>query len=225
VNPYFERDGITIYHGDCREVLPTFETGAATVVVTDPPYGIDFDYGTYDDDTEAYPQLMADWIPKAQRIVSDGPFFVWQAMKNCGRWHEWFPDGYRIFAACRGFTQFLPSAVQHSWDPVIFWGNVRGEPSVHRKDWHVQTMAPFGAGRKRIEHPCPRPLEQTRYIVNLASATDDIVLDPFMGSGTTLVAAHHLGRRAIGIERTEAYCEIAANRLAQAVLPLEMAAG
>ena len=66
-------------------------------------------------------------------------------------------------------------------------------------------------------HPCPKPLKTMKWAVNLGSEPNDTILDPFMGSGTTLRAAKDLGRKAIGIEIEEAYCEIAANRMAQEV--------
>lgn len=221
MTPYYEQDGITIYHGDCRDVLPTLAAGNYAVV-TDPPFGIDFDYGTYDDSPAKYAELMRDWIGQASTIVADGTFFVWQAMKTCEHWHEWFPSGWRIFAACKGFVQFRPTPIQYSWDPVIFWGKMSGEPSVYKKDYHLQTMAPFGAGRQRVEHPCPRPIEQVSYVVEIGTSPTQTIIDPFMGSGTTLRAAKDLGRKAIGIEIEERYCEIAVKRLAQAVLPLEV---
>lgn len=71
------------------------------------------------------------------------------------------------------------------------------------------------------EHPCPKPEEFMRWLVGRVSLPGQTVLDPFMGSGSTLRAAKDLGRRAIGIEIEERYCEIAVKRLAQGVLPLE----
>jgi site-specific DNA-methyltransferase (adenine-specific) len=71
-----------------------------------------------------------------------------------------------------------------------------------------------------VDHPCPKPVTFMRWVVERCTASADTVLDPFMGSGTTLRAAKDLGRRAIGIEIEERYCEIAARRLAQEVLPL-----
>ena len=67
-------------------------------------------------------------------------------------------------------------------------------------------------------HPCPKPVPVFRWLVDSLARLNDVVLDPFMGSGTTLVAARDLGRRAIGIEIEERYCEIAVNRLRQGVL-------
>jgi len=217
MQPYYDQGGITIYHGDCRDVLPGL---SADAIVTDPPFGIDFNYGTYEDDPNTYAVLMREWVGLATAVVGDGPFFVWQAMPNADRWHEWFPKGYRIFAACKGFVQYRPQSIQHSFDPVVFWGTMKGDPSVYRKDYHVQRLAPFGAHRPKIDHPCPRPLEQVQYVVSLASVEGDVILDPFMGSGTTLLAAKNLGRRAIGIEIEERYCDIAARRLQQEVMEL-----
>jgi len=96
---------------------------------------------------------------------------------------------------------------------VVWWGKCPGEPSVYRKDYHEQRLAPFGQNRERIDHPCPRPLEQVAYVVELASVADSLVLDPFCGSGTTCVAAKMLGRRFIGIDISLEYCDIARSRL------------
>ncbi len=226
MQPYYDDGQITIYLGDCREILPTLEAGSVDAVVTDPPFGIGFDYGGYDDNPVEYAALMHEWLALTKQIVGDGPFFVWQAMLHCARWHQWFPPEFRIFAACKGFVQHRPVAVQYAFDPVIFWGDIpkRKDVNLFRRDYHVQMLAPFGAHRPRRLHPCARPLEQVRYVVELASLPGQVVLDPFMGSGTTLRAAKDLGRKAIGIEIEERYCEIAARGLAQSVLPLEVPA-
>lgn len=220
--PYYQDEAVTIYHADCREILSSLPRVDA--VVCDPPFGIGFDYGTYDDNPAAYAEMMRLIVSESNRLVEGGPCFFWQAMKTCDRWHEWFPSGYRIFAACKSFVQYRPTPIQFSFDPIIFWGTIKGEPSVYRKDWHIQRLAPFGANRPKTKHPCPRPPEQTTYVVEIATATGDLVLDPFMGSGTTLRAAKDLGRKAIGIEIEEKYCEIAAKRMSQEVLKFEAVA-
>jgi site-specific DNA-methyltransferase (adenine-specific) len=217
MKPYYEHGGITIYHGDCREILPTISGDA---LVTDPPYGIGWSRATWSDDPAEYPALMAWLVCEGQRL--GGWCFVFQAMPNVGHFSEWFPKGYRIFAACKDFAQIRPTGVWYSWDPVIFWnsGPNSGPNTRHiNRDYHVGSVA--GLFRDRIGHPSPRPLDTMQHIVQLAAPRDGCVVDPFAGSGTTLVAAKSVVRCAIGIEIEERYCEIAAKRLAQDVLPLE----
>jgi site-specific DNA-methyltransferase (adenine-specific) len=211
-----------LYRGDCLEVLPTLAAGSVDAVVTDPPYGIGFAYESHDDNPAEYEQMMRATVAETERVCQ-GMSFYWQVMLNADKWHRWFPAGFRLFAACKGMVQFRPTPVQFSWDPVVFWGKGEGEPSVYRKDWHVQRLAPFGAHRTPIEHPCPRPLEQTAYIVSLASRLGGLVLDPFMGSGTTGVACVQTGRRFVGIEIDPGYFEIARRRIEQAMLQTRMA--
>lgn len=99
----------------------------------------------------------------------------------------------------------------------MFWGKSNAEPSVYRRDWHVQALAPFGAGRQNVDHPCPRPLEQVEYVVDLFSNEAETILDPFMGSGTTGVACVKLKRRFVGIEKEPKYFEIAKRRIMEAL--------
>jgi site-specific DNA-methyltransferase (adenine-specific) len=219
VKPYYEEAGITIYHGDCREILPELSCDA---LVTDPPFGIGWGRATWADSSDAYPELMRWLVGEAKRAVPAGWCFVFQAMLNCAHFHEWFPEGWRLFAACKNFAQIRPTGVWHSWDPVVFWRNGeafrnRDVSEVINRDFHIGNVA--GLFAYRAGHPSPRPLDTMRHIVALSTARRGFVCDPFMGSGTTLRAAKDLGRRAIGIEIEERYCEIAAKRLAQGVLP------
>lgn len=218
MKPYYQDGAVTIYHGSCRER----EADGLTVnaVVTDPPFGIGWDRATWSDRPADYPELMA-WLVAESQRVTQGWNFVFQAMPNVGRFHEWFPDGWRIFAACKNFAQIRPTGVWHSWDPVVFWHN--GAPDDRsidavKRDYHVGDVA--GVFGERVGHPCPKPMDTMRHIVALACQRGGTVYDPFCGSGTTLRAAKDLGRKAIGIEIEERYCEIAAKRCAQEVLSL-----
>jgi site-specific DNA-methyltransferase (adenine-specific) len=218
--PYYhdEKAGIVLYHADCRDALPEIEQGNA--LVTDPPYGIGWTRGTWNDSPDQYPDLIRWLVNESSRVIPLGWSFVFQAMLNIAHFHEWFPDGWRIFAACKNFAQIRPTGVWHSWDPVVFWHNGpnSGPNSGHvNRDYHVGNVA--GTFRQRNAHPCPRPQDTMRHIICLAAPEKGAVVDPFAGSGTTLVAALETGRRAIGIEIEEKYCEIAAKRLEQGVLP------
>ena len=216
---YYSDDAVTIYHGDCREIMPTLPP--VDLVLTDPPYGINFDRATWADSPDAYGELMHWLVTEINRVVIDGWGFVFQAMLNVARFHEWFPEGWRLFAACKNFAQVRPTGLWHSWDPVAFWKC--GDPSpneapLHR-DYHVGNVA--GVFGDKIGHPCPRPLDTMQYLAAVASPSGGTILDPFMGSGTTLRAAKDLGRKAIGIEIEEQYCEIAAKRMSQSVLAFD----
>lgn len=217
MKPYYDDGrGIVIYHGDCTEIFPTLRGDA---MITDPPYGIGFKGGEWDDDPKKYPEMMCWLTGVASRSIA-GWCFVFQAMPNCGEWHRWFPAGFRIFAACKNFAQIRPTGVWHSWDPVIFWTNGERKKTVvlehfSKRDYHVGNVS--GAFRDGNEHPCPRPLDTVTHLVAL---TEGVIIDPFMGSGTTLRAAKDLGRKCIGIEIEEKYAEIAARRLQQEVLSL-----
>jgi site-specific DNA-methyltransferase (adenine-specific) len=207
----------SLHNGDCLEYMKSMQPASVDCVITDPPYGIDFKYSMHDDSPIEYEAMMKAVIEQTERI-NKGMSFFWQAMLNADKWHRWFPAGFRLFAACKGFVQYRPTPVQYSFDPVVFWGNFAGEPSVYKKDWHVQSLAPFGAGREKIAHPCPRPLEQVEYVVELASKPGDTVFDPFMGSGTTAVACQMLGRNFIGCETDPKYFAVAEKRVKKAAL-------
>eukprot|EP00919_Chromeraceae_sp_WS-2016_P011436 GHVR01026694.1.p2 GENE.GHVR01026694.1~~GHVR01026694.1.p2 ORF type:complete len:119 (-),score=22.53 GHVR01026694.1:329-685(-) len=97
------------------------------------------------------------------------------------------------------------------WEPILVYG-CKG----FGRDGVTATISP-----QPFDHPCPKPLKLFAWLIRKATGEGDTILDPFMGSGTTLRAAKDLGRKAIGIEIEEKYCEIAAKRLAQEVLPFD----
>ena len=219
MKPYYEEPGIDIYHGDCRDILPSLPK--VDLVLTDPPYGIGFKYESYEDNPALYEDLMKWLVIEINRLLLEGgSAFVWQAIKNVRLWPNYFPEDFRIFAAIKNFCQFRPTPIQFSWDPVIFWhkGKPSGEPIAGMRDYHIGNTAKYIA-EPSLGHPCPRPLDTVSYIISIFPNAQTI-LDPFMGSGTTLRAAKDLGRKAIGIEIEEKYCEIAARRMQQEVLAL-----
>jgi len=208
---------VKLSHGDCFDIMRDMPDGCCDAMITDPPFGIGFDYDQHDDSPEQYEAMMLKLVSEARRLVrNDGPVFIWQAMLTADKWHRWFPAGYRIFASCKGFVQYRPTPVQFSWDPVIFFGVPRGESSVYSKDWHINNLAPFGAHRESVDHPCPRPLQAVEYVINIATRPGDVVIDPFMGSGTTGIACVLHGRDFIGMEISEKYFNLARKRIAQA---------
>ncbi len=206
----------TLYQGDCMDILPTL--GKVDAVVTDPPYGIGFKYENYDDKEEAYLEFMLGVVEACRGAVNEGsPLFFWQAMRHCSRFHEWFPPNFRIFAAIKNFTQYLPTPLQFSWDPVVWWTEGKSSRKVIAvdRDYHIGNTARWVA-EDRNGHPCPRPLDTVEYVVRVSTKTENCILDPFMGSGTTGVACVKLGRKFIGIEIEPRYFDIACKRIEDA---------
>jgi site-specific DNA-methyltransferase (adenine-specific) len=233
MTPYYDEDGVTVYHGDCREVLPSL---AFDSVITDPPYAT----GYYRTDGDAFsPSMLAAFVAAVPTAVFGWPEKLVGWCVDAGvkpdEWVTWWPTNGRN----RGFNR------------VGLWREAECIAVFGRAEWtllrqkrcitttpmpdpgvrgHPQTdMARMG-DVWRDESPNLNPNQPPRLHPNEKSIavmsrlvqvmTDDggVIVDPFMGSGTTLRAAKDLGRRAIGVEVEEAYCEVAARRLAQGVL-------
>lgn len=210
VEPYYQDDAVTIYHGDCREILPTLPYAAA--IVTDPPYGIGFGYDIHDDDAEEWFALMDDVVP-LMRAQADFVVMPSCQINRMGWWYEHHAPDW-VIAWHKGSPGHVSRIGFNDWEPHLCWG----------KPWHpmhdyFSTRCGFDANG----HPCPKPIEYGRWLVNRAAPVGGIVIDPFLGGGTTLRAAKDLGRIGIGIELSERYCEIAARHCAQEVLALDVA--
>lgn len=203
--PYYQDDAVTIYHGDCRDLLPLMPK--VDLVLTDPPYGIGEDGGACRTrgvpGYSKYPQMGWD-----RDIPSPDTFrLVLAAAPHAVIWGGNY------------FTDRLP--VSRGW---LYWQKLMGgdfsdgelawtSRDAALREW-TQTNKSGGH-----QHPTQKPVELIRWCIGFFPAAQTI-LDPFMGSGTTLRAAKDLGRRAIGIEIEERYCEIAAKRMAQSVMAL-----
>ena len=207
MTPYYEQDGVTIYHGDCREVLSELR---ADVVVTDPPYGILSESGSA--------------ATRRSGGNKDDGRMVWDVAPSleCLSMIRSIGSARMIWGGCH--LELPPTRGYLIWDKQIDGLNF-GEAEYC---WTDLTFAPrifryraVGVDGGKV-HPTQKPEALMRWCLNFAPK--GVVLDPFMGSGTTLVAAKRLGRKAIGIELEEKYCEIAAKRLQQGALPLEMGA-
>lgn len=216
MTPYYDEDGITIYHGDCREVLPRLETCSAELGFADPPYGVDFSYaGAYrDTGGDDYARWMEETATELLRVCS--LTLVTPGIRNVSLWPK---PTWMLCWAKPGSTRRSDLGGFNEWEPVLMYGK--------RRLYHDLKVLPTVSNLSKSEvgnHPCPKPLRLLTWLVSECSNPGGLVVDPFLGSGTTLRAAKDLGRRAIGIEVEERYCEIAAKRLSQGVLDLGGAA-
>jgi site-specific DNA-methyltransferase (adenine-specific) len=211
VQPYYDQDGITIYHGDCREVLPQLEP--IELIATDPPYNLGRQYGTGTDDNRSSADFAAwvrEWMPEILRLGST--ILLTPGIANLGLYLQYEPKW--ILAWHKPFGVSRTPIGFNNWEPVLMWGKW------WRKHYGDYICAPLVLSDRALGgHSSPKPLSLMHTLIE-RNSEDGLVLDPFMGSGTTLRAAKDLGRRAIGIEIEERYCELAANRLAQGVLDL-----
>jgi site-specific DNA-methyltransferase (adenine-specific) len=203
VKPYYEQDGIQIYHGDCRDVLPTLPP--VDLVLTDPPYGVGFEYLSHDDSLDKWRGLMAALVPWIRGNASMGILPSCQINQLAWIYANYPPDW--LMCWYKGSPGHVAYIGFNDWEPLLVYGKIKG---LQMHDYfYAQPETPNG-------HPCPKPLRWAKFILSRTKA--ETIIDPFMGSGTTLRAAKDLGRKAIGIEIEERYCEIAANRLRQEVL-------
>lgn len=234
MKPYYQDNAVTIYHGDCREILP--HVGKVDAVISDPPYGsglaVDFadrfknkagkwwkntDRGKQQrhipivgDGAPFDPSLLLS-IPARARVLWGGNWYA-SRLSDSGGWWIWDK---------RAGKRDVSEADWPMSEAEIAWTNCGKGVRIFRHTW-------FGLIRdsERGEHfhPTQKPVALMQWCIETANVKPgEIVIDPYMGSGPTLRAAKNLGVQSIGIELEERYCEIAARRMAQEVLPLTAA--
>ena len=216
MKPYYEDGSVTIYHGDWRDTRGIWALDPE-VLVTDPPYGIAYSSGmggkflgaeiSGDADTSLRDEVLAEWDGrpalvfgswKVARPASTRHVLIWEKGDHVGMGDlsiPWRPNTEEIYVIGKGFSGHRGSSVLRY-----------NAPSPNFTPEHLRF------------HPTEKPLPLMRDLI--AKCPPGTILDPFMGSGTTLRAAKDLGRKAIGIEIEERYCEIAAKRCAQETLGL-----
>ena len=225
MTPYYDHDGIVIYHADCREVLPTLPK--VDLVLTDPPYGVG-----EDSVKQARRQRKPGGNSRALANQRDYGEYLWdvkidQALLDLVISHApyaciWGGNHYSVSPSSAWLVWDKENGSNNFADCEMAWTNYGIAARLKRHMWNGMLRQ----NSEPREHPTQKPLEVIKWCASLCPGKADIpgtielqtILDPFMGSGTTLVAAKQLGRRAIGIEIDERYCEIAAKRLAQGVL-------
>lgn len=247
--PYYEHAGITIYHGDCREILPHLPRVDA--VITDPPYeeechgegrrllGRDMAVGVRRIQPAAlsFDAMTPELRNEVAGLMVDecsGWILVFCQAEAVSIWREVLERAGSKYR--RAMVWIKPdSAPQLSGDrPAQGYESIVASWSGKgRSEWngggkrgvftYCKSDPGYGHGGRENDHETRKPLALMNELVGLFSNGSQTILDPFMGSGTTLVAAKNLGRKAIGIEIEERYCEIAAKRLAQEVFDFGVA--
>lgn len=222
-DPYYEDEGVTIYCGDAREILP--QIGRADCGITDPPWpdGERLDLCRGESHWQVWEETAPLLVSRVERLI------VWLGVRSDPRFLASVPRSMPYLRSLR-LRYPVPSRLGHVTNDgdsaYCFgkgWGHVRaGLLPSHHSPSVVTDEDPWSAldGRRArdTDHPCPRRLGHAIWLVANFTRPEDVVLDPFAGTGTTLLAAKEQGRRAVGIELEERWCAEAVRRLRQRVL-------
>lgn len=222
MKPYYEDSWVTIYHGDCREILVELPRG---LIITDPPYNVGYHYASYSDNLSVseYQELLKISCPAPCVLIHYAEDLV--------------SFSITIGAAPDKIVAWVyPSNTPRQWRGVAWWGcrpdfELDGQPFRNPDDKRIAKKIEDGKqarlydwwlidqvkniATEKTEHPCQIPISVMSRVIKITPS--ETIIDPFTGSGTTLRAAKDLGRKAIGIEIEERYCEIAALRMTQEV--------
>jgi site-specific DNA-methyltransferase (adenine-specific) len=226
MTPYYQDETVCIYHGDCREVLPFLPK--TDLLLTDPPFYLPAQVTA---SRSNWPRSLSDvaimesyfhdvFTELVGRLRKTGAFYTFCDSTS---YAVFYSIAYPLFdrTMCIVWDKGsggLGSGWRHSHELIVHgaFADTVFEPSFRRN------VIPAKRVKETLVHPSEKPVEVITRLIE--AHPPGLVLDPFMGSGTTLVAAKRLGRKAIGIERERKYCDLAIERLAQGALALEVTA-
>jgi DNA modification methylase len=232
VKPYYDNGTVTLYHGDCLDVLPQLARGSVDIVVTDPPYGVNhkssyrsqssFDFIAGDENTDvataAFP-LMLRVLREGRHLYAFGQFDLSTLRVGVAAtliWDKVLPNG-NSNGDVPWYLNYEPIQFVVNFKPTRSY---RGGALSAKLRQSAVLRVPRIDGNL-IRHPTEKPVILLRRLIESSSIIGETVLDPFAGVGSTLLAAQLEGRNAIGIELDERYCAVAAERLAQASFAFE----
>lgn len=233
MTPYYNDKWVTLYHGDCTEIVPAL--GMFDLVLTDPPYILD-----------PSPQGKSEFCTEVKRLKTDDYIKLTDGFDVDGIMSGWQKHMVLFNAFCFCSNKQIPDIMNWGMGKgyittLLIWNKPNVPPfanNVWRGDAefcvHIRQSGAYFEGdseqKKKVvtmprltgtEHPTEKPLDLVSRYVQIGTKVQDIILDPYAGSGTTGVAAKRLNRRCVLIEMEEKYCEIAARRLSQGVLTVD----
>lgn len=233
MKPYYSRAGITLYLGDCRDILPTLPHGrdGAELLLADPPYGVKAKATGHRSKPLALPGIAND-RPKDAGVIAEGLALAWSVLKFFRHAYVFGPFDVASLRHAVSVTELVwDKELMSSGDLNLGWAKTHervafamradgpknasgargGVAARVRRGSVLRYPHVVGSGAKH--HISEKPIPLLRELIEMSSRHGETVLDPFAGSGSTLVAALIEGRQAIGIELEEPWCEVAAKRL------------
>lgn len=242
LTPYYQDDAVTLYHADSQQTLSKFSEIDA--IITDPPYGLEefakgrnhgrsrlgranFVDDGWDKQTATADAVTAMFNAAPHVLRKGGNLFTFGPFERLGNWVNEAPKPlyyktYGVWHKRNPIPINMKIRFVSSTECWAHWVNGQRTGTFNAKDGPVHNFIETGltpkSEKKHGKHSTQKPLSVMSWAVELLTNEGDLILDPFAGSGSTLVAAKMAGRRAIGVEINEEYCEIVAKRLAQEVL-------
>jgi site-specific DNA-methyltransferase (adenine-specific) len=193
-----------VHLGDCIELMKDLPD-KSVVTVTDAPYGVGVEYGEYEDSTENLSKLIALFVPELIRVSRVA--LVFTGTSNLFKWPE------PTWTLCWN----IPSASGlcswgfSSWTPVLAYGK---DPYLLNRMGSRSDVITLSIASEKTDHPCPKPKRVMKHFIERASVSkEDIIFDPFMGSGQTGIAAYETGRNFLGFEIDPRWCDLANKRI------------
>ena len=196
---------VTLYQGDCLEIMKSIPDKSVDAVITDPPYGVDYRNNEWD-------KNIPNWIETA-KLKSEYVIFttaiatMWQYPPA-----DWVGCWHNIAGASRSKLGGL-----NHWTPLMFYGKPKFQVDTFETSFGKTVHENMG-----IDHPSPKPLSLMKWIIENSTSENDTILDPFMGSGTTGVVCVQTGRNFIGIEIDPGYFKIAEKRIHDAEMQMRL---
>jgi DNA modification methylase len=211
------KDDVILYQDDCLDILPTLAAGSVDAVITDPPYNVGINYSPLVNDRlkdKDYLELINIHIDHYQRL-SNGNMAIVLGSKILKRWWDFIPDAKLIVVRMGAVSDNKIKGLTLQYHPILttMTSNISARDLWEDIRWPGEG---YFFNEDRYGHPAMTPLKLALRLIGYYTNPDQIILDPFMGSGTTGVAAVQLGRKFIGIEIDPGYFEIAKKRIEDA---------